>query len=332
MNWVKKNTFLAIFLAVVIVLGGILGALLFSTYSNYTAISQEYDSQVGRLQSLQNRSPFPSRENNERYAALAAEYKQEYRNLLAEVAKMQAPVEAISPQAFQDRLRAVVSEVQDAAKAAGVTLEPDFYMGFDQYKGQLPSDAAAGPLARQLAAIKTVVDSLVENRVKSIAGITREPLPEEPAAAKEEARTLRPITPGGKRPESQAAAAEPVVSTFPFEITFVAEQGRLRQALDAIVRSSQFLIIRYLTVLNSATEGPARIAEGLDANGQPLAIPGADAGIPPAALDPATGAPIAPAATGEPAKAALNVLVGRETLTVSARIEIIAFHTPATKN
>jgi hypothetical protein len=328
MNWVKKNTFLSVFLAVVLVIGSILGFFLFSAYSSFTAISQEYDSQVGKLQSLQNRAPFPSRENNERYAALATEYKQEYQNLLSAVAKMQVPLEAISPQAFQDRLRAVVSEVEAAAKAAGVTLEPDFYMGFDQYKGQLPPDKAAGPLARQLAAIKSVVDSLVQNRVKSIVSITREPLPEEPAAApRNEARTLRPITPGAKRPASPPANAEPVVSAFPFEITFVAEQGRLRQSLNAIVRSSQFVIIRYLTVTNSATEGPARVAEGLDANGMPLPAPGTEAVPPPEQVDGA-----APAAASEPAKPALNVLVGRETLTVAARIEVITFHTPDSKN
>ncbi len=47
---------------------------------------------------------------------------------------MQKPLEAITPQTFQDRLRAYVSEVMEAGQKNGVEFEPGFYLGFDQYR------------------------------------------------------------------------------------------------------------------------------------------------------------------------------------------------------
>ncbi len=321
MNWVKKNTFLAGLIAVVVIVGGILGYLTFSAYSNYNAVTAEYDSQVSKLQQLQNRTPFPSDANIKRYAELAAEYKDEYTNLLAEVGKMQPPLETISPQAFQDRLRSVVSEVEAAAQTAGVTLAPEFYMGFDQYRGQLPGDNAAGALARQLGAVQAVVNALIENRVKSIDSITRTPLPEEGGAPPPETRNPRDNRPANSREEKAS-----VVSAYPFEITFTAEQGRLRQSLNAIVRSSQFFIIRYLTVANSSLEGPPRApveTAYVDPAAEPT--PNPDGSMP-------TPNPEGTQQTADPERPALNVIVGRETLTVAARIEMITFNTPEAKN
>jgi hypothetical protein len=98
------------------------------------------------------------------------------------------------------------------------------------------------------------------------------------------------------------------VNANSFEVVFIADQGRLRQVLNAIVTADQFFIIRNLNIENSKLEGPKRVADAADS--QP---PSAD------------GSPAAPAST-------MRLLVGRETLTTALRIEMITFNTPpATK-
>ncbi len=302
MNWIKSNPFLTGLIVVVVLITGALGYFLNNAYSSYTAVSEEYDTQVGKLQQLQNRVPFPNAENNSAFAALLDEYAAEYNALLDELTTKQIPLEVISPQAFQDRLRALVSEVQAAAESKNVTLPEDFYLGFDQYQGTLPSNDAAGPLARQLAAIKSIVDRLIEFRVAEITSIERQPLPQERGGTPPPTRNQ----PAGRNEEIPEIAA-----AFPFEISFVTEQGRLRQILNAAVNSEHFFIIRNLSVVNSALEGPSRVEEFTQPSASPF--PGADGSEGAAAPTEIKG---------------LDVIVGREKLSVTAVIELMTFTLP----
>ncbi|MDD5199019.1 MAG: Amuc_1100 family pilus-like protein [Terrimicrobiaceae bacterium] len=302
MNW--RNPFLTGYLAVTVIGAGILGYLLYSSYAHFSEVSDTYDTQVARLQSLQNRTPYPSVENNQAYAALTTQYRAEYDKLLAQALKMQKPIESITPQAFQDRLRAYVSEVSAAAKLNGVTLNDAFYLGFDQYRDTLPSNESAGALARELDAIRLVVDKLIEFKIREIIGIKRDSLPEEGGAPRPE----QPAAAGNRR--STVAEGPKIVTANSFEIAFVADQSRLRQSLDAIISANKFFIIRNLTIENSKLEGPKKNEEASVESGAALPQP--------------------PAAQGTP-QTSMRLLVGRETLTLAARIEMITFNPPDSK-
>lgn len=312
MNW--RNPFLTTYLAGTVVGAGILGFLVYSSFSRYTEVSEQYDSQVAKLQSLQNRVPFPSAENNATFSKLTGEYRAQYEKLLADIGTRQSPLNpALTPQEFQDQLRAYVSEVEAAAKQNGVELPENFYLGFDQYQGSLPSNEAAPPLGRELAAIRSIVDRLVEIKVARIAGIRRDLLPEEGGGAK---AASAPGAPAGRQP---AAPAPKIVSANSFDIAFVADQPRAKSALNAIATAKQFFVIRNLTIENGSLEGPKRV-DDTQAN--------QDAGAPPPAEAPADGSAAAPVADSSAPK--MRLLVGREPLTVAARIEMITFTPPAT--
>jgi hypothetical protein len=105
----------------------------------------------------------------------------------------------------------------------------------------------------------------------------------------------------------QQQPASGVITVNPFEIAFVADQARFRQAVNSITQADQFLILRTLNVLNSNTEGPKRAEE-----------PSAEQ---PAATEQTNAAPVSH----------MRLLVGRETLTVAARIEMLTFNLPASK-
>ncbi len=300
MNWVKNNPFLTAFLVVVILVAGALGYFLNVAYGKYAAVSELYDTQVGKLQQLQNRTPFPNAANNDAFTASLEDYSKESDAFLEHLAETQLPYENITPQAFQDRLRAVVSEIEAAAQARNVELPENFYMGFGKYQGTLPNDRAAGPLARQLAAIKILVDRLIEFRATSISAVNRTELSEESG---------RPPTPrpnNNRAGNAKDAEAPAIMTKAPFELIFVAEQGRVRQILNAVASSEQFFIIRNLTVVNSQLEGPSRTEEFADSAFS------ADPSV--------TGTPDAPGS--------LKVIVGREKLTVAALIEMVTFTPP----
>jgi hypothetical protein len=319
MNW--RNPFLITYLSVTVAGAGILGYLLYSGYTHYSEVASNYDDTVLKLRKLQNRTPFPSAENNRKYVDFTKEYRAEYDKLLAKVGTMQKSVDDITPQAFQDLLRANVSQVEAAAKQNGVTLAPEFYLGFDQYRGTLPPDSAAGPLARQLAAIRLIVDNLILLKTREIVGIKRDLLSQEGGAAVAQATPTPRSAPGARPPQrgGNAGAGSQVVAANSFEIVFVADQSVVRSALDFIVNAEQFFIIRYLNVQNSALDGPKRVAE---------AQPGAQPATQPDAAQPgaqaSSGSEVQPEHT-------LRVLVGRETLTVALRIEMITFNNLSTR-
>jgi len=304
MNW--RNPFLNAYLAVTVIGAGALGYFLYSSYSHFAEVSDTYDSKVAELQKLQNRTPFPNDENNQAYAKLTAEYRAEYDKLLARVTKMQKPLESITPQTFQDRLRTYVTEVLAAAKENGVKIdESTFYLGFEKYRDNLPSNEAASVLARELDAIRLIVDKLISFKVTQINDIKRVPLPEEGGAQPE------PTPPTGRLARPVAEAPK-ILSANSFDVSFVSDQTRLRQVLNAAVTADLFLVIRNLNIQNSELEGPKR------------ADPAAEGATPPPADGQAAATPATPSAS-------MRLLVGRETLTTTLRIEMITFTPPAAR-
>ncbi len=118
---------------------------------------------------------------------------------------------------------------------------------------------AAPALSRQLAVISNVVNSLIECRVTAITQIKREPLPEEGRAASASGsdRNQREGRNGGGGRREQGGAGNGVVSRYPFDIGFTADQGKFRVALNSIVNSSDFLVIRSVAIQNTQTKSPS---------------------------------------------------------------------------
>jgi len=311
MNWVQKNPFLMALFGATLLLTAAAAYFSFTAFGQFTEVSAQYDAAVSRLHGLQNRTPFPSEENLAAYAGLTEAYDAKFGDLLDVIAKRQSALEPSSPQAFQDNLRAVVSAITDLAKENVVEIPEGFYMGFDQYRATLPSDSAAPILAEQLAGIQAIVTNLIKLRVNAITGLSRVPLPAEGGAPQPE--------PPRQQPNQQPAQpAEPILISKPIDIAFRAEQGKVRQALNAIVTAERVFIIRSIIIQNSQLEGPSRLADPAAVTPNPDANPFAQllgnqdqlAGVP---------------------KISLNVIVGRELVNVNTRIEMIGFNLPAKK-
>ena len=291
MNWLKDNPFLAGILAVCLAGSGALGYLIFQSASAYSVSSEAYAASVAKLHTLQNKVPFPSKANEAAIRAGLEEYSSSIRNLQSQLAKMEVPLdEKFTPQQFQDGLRTAVNEIRGKADANGVKLPANFYFGFDQYQTQVPTDQAAPFLNRQFLVIQSLVVRLVDFKVASIDGVTRVPLPQESAAA----------PPGQKK----ADAAGPVLSRFPFDISFTAEQPKFRVAFNSLLGFDQFLIVRSLDIHNSVPQAPAKKS----------------------AEQPGASNPLTAGAAKD--RTNMQVILGREMLKVTLHLEMLDFAEP----
>ena len=284
------------------------GALIFlmvQAMARFEETSEAYAQAVHKLHTLQNRSPFPSVENLEKSQLLKGQYAEELGALRAQLESMQVPGSPdVQPQRFQDDLRAAVNLITEKAATAGVELPKGFYLGFSQYANSLPNERAAPALARQLSIINKIVTDLIDFRVRSIDSLDRLPLPEEFSA---------PPTP---QPERAAQRGEETNASLvgivrqPFDLSFTAEQGKLRVAFNSLLGSDQFLLIRYLSLENTARVGPPIARAVASSSGsRPDQVPAAR----PQNASPANS---------------LNVILGRELVKASMRIEIIDFPRP----
>jgi hypothetical protein len=298
MNWFKENPFLAGLAAVTLVIAGALGYLIFQAALTYSAALETYTADVAKLHGLQNKIPFPSTENLQATQVGLDNYSSQIQALQSQLAKMEVPLdEKITPQQFQDGLRTAVNDIRTKAEDGRVKLPDKFYFGFDQYQTQVPTEHAAPALFRQFQVIQSIVARLVDFKVASVDSVVRPPLPEE-----------------GNLPSSaqKADSSETVIKRFPFDISFTAEQGKFRAVFNSLLGSDPFLIIRSLGIQNTSPQAPAKAS-----------------GEAPAKLENPFGAT---AGDKRDEKKSLQVILGRELLKATLRMEMLDFaQPPATK-
>jgi hypothetical protein len=293
MNALKENPFIAAVILIVVAGCGALAFFASSALTAYQDTMAAYTQAVQKLQGLQNKVPFPNEANIKSAEALRDGYQSKLAALKSQLSALQvAREENVSPQQFQDTLRSTVNAIVSSAEAAKVGLPEGFYLGFNEYKDNLPTEKATPELARQLTIIARIVKDLIgtnpENPgVKSVDSLERTPL----------------------RLEAGAPAPATALEVQPFVIGFTAEQGKFRIAFNNLLKNPQFLILRSLSITNSKTEGPP-VAAASDA--------------------PTASYPLFDTAlTTTPESTSLNVLLGREMLQVKAALEIIHFPIPA---
>lgn len=302
MNWFKENPFLSGLIAVAVAGLGALGYLVSQAASAYTLANDSYVAAVTKLHGLQNRSPFPSQENLDALKASFEDYKARLSALRDKLTGMEMSLNMeISPQQFQDELRTAVNTLREKASAAGVKLPENFYLGFDQYQTTVPTAQATPYLDRQFRVLRAIVERLIDFRVHSVDGIVRTPLPQELPAV---APAATPAPAQGNRPANAKPAAT-VLERFPFQITFTAEQGKLRVAFNSLLDKEQFLIVRSVNLVNSNPNPPARGGD----NPVPVQDPFATAAAPQAAA----------------AGSNLQVIFGRELVKAVMDLEMIDF-------
>ena len=256
MNWIKQNKFLSGFLAVMVIGVGVLGYLLFSAKSLYDEGRSDYETKVAELNRLENLKPYPEAENLKQFDAQKKEHAAAIDALHKNVAAAQIPIEPLTREQFQDKLREAVTRITTKAKESGMGLPAMFYMGMEKYQTEPPLPEAAPALGRQLKALEFVLTKMIEGGIASITKFDRESLPEEEGKGKKD---KEPAGKAGAPPKS----AKGLVAYRSIEIEFTAEQSRFRSFLNGIVtEKSQFFVPRLVVVKNEKDVAPPRVQPG----------------------------------------------------------------------
>lgn len=302
MNWINENKFLAVLIAVVVVVSGLLGFLMMSARSSYVATSEQLETQSSELSRLQSLKPYPEQATLDEFRKEEEAFASQSHDLRAKLTGEETPMVEITPEQFQDNLRATVSEVEKLAAEAKVTLPDGFYLGFSDYQASPPRTEAAARLDWELKVVAFVVKTLISNKITSIDDkIFRQPVPGESGASPAP-------TPSG--PQKPKGDGKMMVERFPFTIAFTTEQSRFRSLLNQLAKSEeQFLVIETLSVKNERPEGPPKSAESTGGTSDAVA-----------ALTAGT------AGGGE--KARFQFIVGTEKLFVVLRIAALDFAKP----
>ncbi len=313
MNW-AQHKFLIGLGAVTLVGAGALGFFVVKAKSNFDTLTETYTNQSAKYNNLRKQPLALTEENLTKLQGQTTVVADTAVALQEKLARHSFPLEAATPEQFQDRLRTAVSEVLQKAQLSGVNLPENFYLGFNQYQNQPPRAEASAPLLRQLKTVQLATEILIEARVSSIAAVTRTPLPEEgaPAAA---TGTPRPAAP--KKPATPAAPPAPkLVVKYPFDIQFIAEQGNVRKALNDLAKNDkQFLIIRPLNIQNEQEKPTPRQSANAQSSPTPTDTANHEAPLPTQGDGPA-----------QPRQ--LQYIVGTEKINVLLRLEMTVFDNP----
>ena len=255
MNWIKQNKFLSGFIAVMVIGVGALGFLLFQAQSRYGEARTDYESKVGELNRLEGLKPYPETENLKKIEAQKGQFVTAIDAFHKNIAAAQIPLEPISREQFQDKLREAVTRISKKAKEGGLTLPAMFYVGMEKYQSEPPLPEAAPALGRELKALEFVITKMVDEGIVSMTKFERDLLPEEEGKGKKEKETSG--KPGAKAEKSTKNS----VAYHGVQIEFTAEQSRFRSFINALVtENSQFYVPRLIVVKNEKDSAPPRVS------------------------------------------------------------------------
>ena len=228
MNWIKENKFLAVFIAVVVLLSGAGIYLLLGAKGNYDDTIANYQQTATELTRLQQLPLFPNEANLKKLEEQRTAHLEQINSLHNTLLSMQAPVVPMTPEQFQDKLRASVTEFTQKAADAGMKLPDHFFMGFDRYQSEPPRPAAAPLLGRELAAVQFVLSELPQHSVLELRSLVREELPEERDTKPEPVRSPGP---------RQQADANPLLTKHALQLEVLAPKGSFQLVLNDVVKS-----------------------------------------------------------------------------------------------
>jgi len=316
MNWVKENKFLTGYIAVMVIGVGVLGFKVLSASGALDAANERYTAKASEYNRLRHLTPSANRKNLEAFQAQKEEAAQAISAFQTELAQKEFPIEQITPEQFQDRLKIAVTAVQTKARETNVVLEKSekFYLGFDRYETQPPDKDAAAALGQQLKAIEWVVQQALASGITELRKLDRPELPEEKgkgAGAGRPAPGPKGNTGGpGNRPDRGARdGRHDLVTSHPFDIIVFCRQQQAANLLNTIVspKAPQFFIPRNVRITNQNPAGPQRVVDA-----------------PPAPVDPNNPTPPPPAPATN-----VSYIVGEEKVELALRLEIVDFAEPS---
>ncbi len=317
----KPNAWLATFGVIALLLIGGAAFFCLKAKGSYDEAMNGWGDKLTKIGSLSKRVPYPSKEAEEKIKKQLDDYNAEVSDLYQNLNKFQKPLNlTIKDTEFQQLVRTKVEEILGIASGAGFVIEDseEFYLGFDLYKGRLPSPETVPLLDYELGAIDHLVRKIIESGGDSLVALARDPIPGEEGAENR------------KQEES-------VVHKYPVRLKFTGSHEAFQKFVNQAANDKEyFYIFRVMKVENQNPEPPAKLSTGLageypvykNPNTQEVATPDLleDWGWPGAPEGDVISA--AAKAGFEPASEDARILMGQEKLDVYLIVDIVRFLDP----
>lgn len=303
MSWFRRFPALSIFLGLCLLAAIALVVLVVLATGKYSTISADYLNSERELDRLESAKVYPSSKNVELIKKERDIFTDKLNEFRSHLATTSPAIEPITPNGFQDKLRATVSAIQKLAADNSVELPDGFYLGFDRYQAELPSPEAAPLLSRQLDSFQIFFESLIQAGVSKITFIDRQPLPAET----------------GKAPPADALYTKQVV-----ELGFISPPESFRQIVNAISQNKHFLVLRTLFVRNENQAPPSK-SDSVSGVPAAMSTPASQS------LESLLGGDTASSEATTQEGPRLEFIVGQEKIEASLQIEIIRFPNSAEK-
>lgn len=177
MAWIKRNLYFVIFAVVGLGVTGYCGYLLFTAVGNNRSVRDEYTAAVTSLTTLQQKPPFPSKENiqaakadQERVKAFLTDFRKAF-------APFALPPKKEDERGFKDYLQGTIYKWGVEATNAGVLLPDNYAFSFSQIKDKLtyPSEAISSWM-QQLEEIRVILHILYNSKILYLEGVQRCPI------------------------------------------------------------------------------------------------------------------------------------------------------------
>lgn len=253
MSWFKENPIVAAIAAIALIGTIATTFLAIQGAANRDKEITNFNNQVATLRRLQSKQPYPNRSNFQSLNGTVNAYEAAIQAFIHKLNTSEVSIdEKITPQIFQDNLRQAVNDLQNEAKKSQVVLPEKFFLGFEDYQTQLPTQDEVKKLHREFQVIKGLVGSIIPLGIQSIDLLVRHPAYNPPAPAH------NPKT-ATKKNEPAPAAPIPFDS---FSLGITAPQTSFVKAFDKIQESPGYLVVRSMTILNTNPEPPHKAAPG----------------------------------------------------------------------
>ena len=272
MNWFKENKFLGGLIVITVILAGVIISLGMKLQETLDEKISEVETEENTLKEMKGLNPYPTPES-------AKAKTDSLKALVGDANKMQAQFLAFKPEStapipvneFSALLKDTDARVRELFEGK-ITLPEAFYLGFEDYKSELPRPEATGELAYELRAIEWLMGQLAAANATDVGGIVRHEIPSEKGeswgGAAAPAR-------GGRASRGRGAAARrgpslpKIANRMPIELLFRGPESALRDVLTAMADSDQYFFdLRIARIKNESpipTKPRGAVAASADA-------------------------------------------------------------------
>ena len=261
MTWFKENKFLGGLIVITVILAGVIISLGMKLQETLDEKVSEVKTEEKALKDMKGLDPYPTPES-------AKAKTDSLKALIGDANKMQAQFLAFKPEStapipvneFSALLKDTDARVRELFEGK-ITLPETFYLGFEDYKSELPRPESTGELAYELKAIEWLMGQLAAANATDVGGIVRHEIPSEKgeswdgaAAPARGGRASRGRNAGARRGPSLPKIA----NRMPIELLFRGPESALRDVLTAMADSDQYFFDLRIARIKNESPIPTR--------------------------------------------------------------------------